>query len=67
MTATIPREARRIVWVLYLGGKTLDLIADLTGISKTSVFNIVRGITASHDPNISLMRTLGGKPEKERI
>jgi hypothetical protein len=57
MTATVPRETRRIVWELYLGGKTLDLIAELTGISKTSVFNIVQD-TASHDPDYVLMRTL---------
>ena len=57
MTATVPRETRRIVWELYLGGKTLDLIADLTGISKTSVFNIVQDM-ASHDPDYVLMRTL---------
>ena len=57
MTAPIPREARRIAWELYLGGKTLDLIADLTGISKTSVFNIARGIE-DQDPDYILMRTL---------
>ena len=57
MTAPIPREARRIAWELYLGGKTLDLIADLTGISKTSVFNIARGID-DQDPDYVLMRTL---------
>src|SRR6476619_426875 len=57
MTATVPRETRQIVWKLYLGGKTLDLIADLTGISKTSVFNIVHD-AASHDPDYVLMRTL---------
>ena len=57
MTATVPRETRRTVWELYFGGKTLDLIADLTGISKTSVFNIVQD-TASHDPDYVLMRTL---------
>ena len=56
-TATVPRETRRIVWELYLGGKTLDLIAELTGISKTSVFNIVQD-TASHDPDYILMRRL---------
>ena len=38
----------------YLGGKTLHLIAELTGISKTSVFNIVQDM-ASHDPDMSYM------------
>ena len=57
MTAPVPRETRRTVWELYLGGKTLDLIADLTGISKTSVFNIVQDM-GSHDPDYILMRTL---------
>jgi hypothetical protein len=57
MTAPIPREARRIACELYLAGKTLDLIADLTGISKTSVFNIARGLDG-HDPDYVLMRTL---------
>jgi hypothetical protein len=57
MTAPIPREARRIAWELYLGGKTLDLIAELTGISKTSVFNIARGME-DKDPDYVLMRTL---------
>ena len=57
MTTPIPRETRRIVWELYLGGKTLDLIAELTGISKTSVFNIVRDM-GGHDPDYILMRTL---------
>ena len=53
----VPRETRRNVWELYLGGKPLDLIADLTGISQTSVFNIVRD-KGSHDPDHVLMRTL---------
>ncbi len=57
MTAPVPRETRRIVWELYFGGKPLDLIADLTGISKTSVFNIVRDM-GSHDPDYVLIRTL---------
>ena len=35
----------------------MDLIADLTGISKTSVFNIARGIE-DQDPDYILMRTL---------
>ena len=50
-------KTRRNVWELYLGGKPLDLIADLTGISQTSVFNIVRD-KGSHDPDHVLMRTL---------
>lgn len=57
MTAPIPREAKRIAWELYLGGKTLDLIADRTGISNTSVFNIARGMVGQ-DPDNVLMRTL---------
>ena len=63
MIGSMPRETRRTVCVIYLGGKTLDLIADLTGISKTSVFNIVQE-TASHDPDYVLMRTLAVNLEK---
>ncbi len=57
MTAPIPREARQRVWEMYLGGKSFQLIEDVTGVSKASVVNIVRDM-GGYDPDHILMRAL---------
>lgn len=58
LSKPIPEEIRRAVWRLYLGGGiSLDHISELTGVSKTSVFNIVRGIE-KENPDYALMRAL---------
>ena len=49
MTAPIPAEIRQRVWEMYLGGKSFALIEDVTGVSKASVVNIVRGM-GGYDP-----------------
>jgi hypothetical protein len=57
MTAPIPAERRQRVWEMYLGGKSFALIEEVTGVSKASVVNIVRGM-GGYDPDHILMRTL---------
>ena len=57
MTAPIPRETRQRVWDMYFGGKTFDIIEGVTGVSKASVFNIVRDM-GGYDPDHILMRAL---------
>ncbi len=59
MSKPIPEEIKRDIWRHYLGpgGVSLDRISELTGVSKTSVFNIVRGILKD-SPDCALMRAL---------
>ena len=57
MTAPIPAERRLRVWEMYLGGKSFALIEDVTGVSKASVVNIVRGM-GGYNPDHILMRAL---------
>ena len=42
---------------MYLDGKSFDLIESVTGVSKASVVNIVRGM-GGYDPDHILMRAL---------
>ena len=45
------------MWEMYLGGKTFNLIEEVTGVSKASVVNIVRDM-GGYDPDHILMRAL---------
>jgi hypothetical protein len=57
IASPIPAERRQRVWEMYLGGKTFNLIEEVTGVSKASVVNIVRDM-GGYDPDHILMRAL---------